>query len=484
MNQAGLAGGKFQLLDDEEVELIHESALELLDEVGVKVDSEEFLEILDENGASVDYEEKLAKLPPKTVRDFLDITPSSVTLYGRREDYDLCLEDRKVYYGTGGAAVKILDLDSDDVRPPTLEDQARLATIVQNLENVHFYQTPVVPTDVPEEDLSLNSVYASLTGTYKNVQESVTGPNKVEDIVELGSLIAGGREEFLDRPFISFVTSWMISPLKLDIETTKVLRRVTDFGIPVALSTAPVTGSTAPATLSGLLCQVHAEELFGIILAQMFSEGTPVLYGPVPAAANMKNMAYLAGAPETGMMNVASVQMADYIDVPIYSDAGETDSKLPDTQAGMEAALNLLQVGLAGGNYIHHAAGMMESMLCVADEKFVMDNDAIGMALRVLRGIEVDRDRLALDVIKEVGPGNNFLTKPHTVKYSRSEEFYHPEIIDREDRTTWETQGSPDTRTRAKKRTREILEKAEDNLLAEDVDEKIREKFDIHLDIR
>ena len=481
MNYPGLVCDKLKLLSENEVELIHDSALELLEKVGVKVDSKEFLEILSRNGGTVNRKNGRAKLPPKTVKEYIDTTPSSVTLHGRKENYDLNLEDRKVHYGTGGAAVKILDLDSEEVRPPTLEDQARLARLVEELDNVHFFQTPVVPTDVPEDDLSLNSIYASLTGTYKNIQESVTSPDKVEEIVEMGAIVAGSREEFLSRPFISFVTSWMVSPLKLDIETTKVLRRITDYGIPVSLSTAPVTGSTAPATMAGLLVQVHAEELFGIVLSQMFSEGTPVLYGPVPAAANMKNMAYLAGAPETGMMNVATVQMANYIDVPIYSDAGETDSKLPDTQAGMEAALNMLQVGLAGGNYIHHAAGMMESMLCVADEKFVIDNDVIGMALRVLRGIDVDKDRLGLGVIEDVGPGNNFLTQQHTVNYSRSDEFYRPSVVDREDRTSWENNGSMDTRARAKKRARKLLENAEDKLLPEDVDEKIRNRFNIHL---
>ncbi|MBS3791029.1 trimethylamine methyltransferase family protein [Candidatus Bipolaricaulota bacterium] len=481
MNRAGLVGDKLKLLNEDEVELIHESALKLLKNLGVKVDSEEFLEILEGNGARVNYENGRAKLSPELVRDYLEIAPSRITLHGRKKEYDLSLEDRKVHYGTGGAAVKILDLNSEEVRSSTLEDQARLARLVENLDNVHFFQAPVVPTDVPEEDLSLNSVYASLTGTHKNVQESVTSPEKVDEIVDMGAIIAGSREEFLARPFVSFVTSWMVSPLKLDIETTKVLRRITNYKIPVALSTAPVTGSTAPATLSGLLVQVHAEELFGITLAQMFSEETPVLYGPVPAAANMKNMAYLAGAPETGLMNAATVQLANHIDVPIYSDAGETDSKLPDTQAGAEAALNLLQVGLAGGNYIHHAAGMMESMLCVADEKFVIDNDIIGMALRVLQGIDVDQDKLGLDVIEEVGPGNNFLTQPHTVNYSRSDEFYKPSVVDREDRTTWENNGSMETRPRARKRARELLEDVEDNLLPEDVDEKIRDRFNIHL---
>lgn len=481
MKYAGLTGGKYKVLNEDEVKRIHERALQILGEVGVKVDSEEIINILEANGADIDSSKKVAMLDEKTIKRYLESAPSRVTLYGRKDEYDLDLSGRRVYMGTGGAAIKILDLDSGEVRSPTLLDQARLARLVENLENVHFFQAPVVPTDVAEEDLSLNSFYASLSGTYKNVQESITSPDKVDDIVEMASIIAGGREELLEKPFISIVTSWMISPLKLDIETTKVLKKAAEYGIPVSLSSAPVTGSTSPATLAGLLSQVHAEELFGIVLAQMFSEGAPVLYGPVPAAANMKNMAYLSGAPETGMMNVGAVQLADHIGVPIYADAGETESKLPDTQAGLEGAFNILQVALAGGNYVHHAAGMLESMLAVGYEKFVIDNDIIGMALRTLRGIEVNEETVAYDVIKKVGPGNDFLTQQHTIKYSRSDEFYSPHVLDRESRDTWEEEGKLDTMTRAKRRARNLLENSEPSLIDEETDTEIRDKFNILL---
>lgn len=481
MSYPGLQGGQLELLSEGEVERIHGAALKVLAEVGVQVDSERYLNLLHEKGAEVDREENRARLSGNLVKKYLEAVPSEIVLHGRKEAYDLDLGDRKVHFGTGGEAVNILDLDSEETRSPELEDQAKLARLVEGLENVHFYQAPVVPTDVPEEDLSLNSFYASLTGTYKNVQAPATDPDKVEKIVEMAAIIAGGREKLLERPFISFVTSWMVSPLRLDAETTAVLEKVTEYGIPVALSSAPVTGSTAPASLAGLLVQVHAEELFGLTLSQMFNEGTPVLYGPVPAAANMRNMAYLAGAPETGMMNVGAVQLANFIDVPIYSDAGETDTKIPDTQAGIEAAFNILQVALAGGNYIHHAAGMMESMLSVAYEKFVIDNDVIGMATRVLRGIEVDEESLAFEVIENVGPGENFLTEQHTIKKSRSAEFYHPRVFDREDVQTWKDGGSRNTRERARERAREILEDSPENLLPEEVDKEIRRRFEIHL---
>lgn len=481
MSYAGLIGGKYQVLTDDEVRKIHEVAKEILHEVGVKVESEEILSILSKNGAKIDPSSNTVTLKDKTINRYLDLAPSEVKLYGRNEDYNLDLRDRKVYLGTGGAAINILDLDSGDRRSPTLKDQARLARLVEQLKNIHFFQAPIVPTDIAEDDLSLNSFYAGLSGTHKNVQESVTSAEKVDDIIEMASIIAGSKEELLERPFISFVTSWMISPLKLDIGTTKVLKKVNEYGIPVALSSAPVTGSTAPATLAGLLAQVHAEEIFGVVLSQMFSEGAPVLYGPVPASANMRNMAYLAGAPETGMMNVGAVQLADYIDVPIYSDAGETESKIPDTQAGFEGAFNTLQVALAGGNYIHHAAGMLESMLGVSYEKFVIDNDIIGMALRALRGLEVNDDTLALDVVKNVGSGNNFLTEQHTIKYSRSDEFYAPQTTDRESRDSWESSGAKDTRKRATALAKKLLKQSQVNLIDEDKDRKIRDRFNILL---
>lgn len=481
MTRSGVTGGRFKLLEEEEVRCVHNSALEILETVGVQVNSERYIDLLEAHGAEVDYKERKVRFSPETVERLVETAPSRVTLYGRKEENDMELEGRNVHYGTGGAAVKILDLESGAVRKPTIEDQFDLARLVDSLEQVDFYQAPVVPTDVPEEDLSLNSFYASLAGTSKNVQESVTGPEQVDKVVDMASIVAGGREKLLREPFISFVTSWMISPLKLDVETTEVLERITDYEIPVALSSAPVTGSTAPATLVGLLTLVHAEELFGVVLSQIFNPGAPVLYGPVPASANMRNMAFLAGSPETGMMNVASVQMAEHLDLPIYSDAGETDSKIPDAQAGLEAAFNILQVGLAGGNYIHHAAGMLESMLGVAYEKFVIDNDIIGMAKRVLRGIDVNEGKVALDVIKNVGPGNDFLTQKHTIQHSRSGEFYQPKVIDRTNRDSWVSEGRKDTTQRAKERVRDLLGDRPRSLLSQELDEEIRRKFNIHL---
>lgn len=481
MCKKGLIGDKYNLLRQEEIEKIHNSSLWVLEETGVRVDDDHFLALFEEAGANVNKNERLVKLPASMVEEFVAMAPGEVLLAGRDPENDLLLGGRRVYLGTGGAAIHILDLDTGKLRDPILRDQYNLAWLTENLENVHFYQCPVVCTDIPKDVLSINSFYAALAGTRKNVQESAIDSQAAQDIIEMAAMIAGGEEALRERPFISFVTSWMISPLRLDIGTSRVLETVASHGIPVALSSAPVTGSTAPATLAGLLTLVHAEELFGITLAQIVREGTPVLYGPVPAVANMRNMAYLGGAVETGMMNAAAVQMANYINVPIYSDAGQTDSKLPDIQAGYEKGANILQVAMAGGNYIHHSAGMLESMLTVAYEQFVIDNDINGMALRVLQGIKVNDDTLSLDVIKAVGPGGNYLTQRHTLKYARSDEFYIPAGADRDSRVDWEKAGGKDARERAREIARGILNHERPQLIPSEIDSQIRRRFDIRL---
>lgn len=481
MYKKGLIGDKYNILSQEEIEKIHKSSLWVLEEVGVKVDDDHFLALFEQASANVNRNERLVKLPASMVEEFVGMAPGEVLLAGRNPENDLLVGGRRVYLGTGGAAIHILDLETGEPRDPILQDQYYLAWLTENLDNVHFYQCPIVCTDIPKEVVSINSFYAALAGTRKSVQESANDPQAARDIIEMAAMIAGGEEALRERPFISFVTSWMISPLKLDIGTSQVLETVVNYGIPVALSSAPVTSSTAPATLAGLLTLVHAEELFGITLSQIVREGAPVLYGPVPAVANMRNMAYLGGAVETGMMNAAAVQMANYIDVPIYSDAGQTDSKLPDIQAGYEKAANIFQVAMAGGNYIHHAAGMLESMLTVAYEQFIIDNDINGMALRALQGIKVNDDTLALDVIKAVGPGGNYLTQRHTVKYARSNEFYIPSGADRDSRVDWERGGRKDARERAREIAKEILSRERPRLIPPGIDSQIRRRFDIRL---
>jgi len=479
MSQKGLQGRKLNLLSGKRVAQIHETSLRILDEIGVLVEDEHFRDRLVAAGGTVDGTGRIVRLPASVVESLVSEAPSEFVLAGRDPVHDLRLGNRHVHLGTGGAAVRVLDLGDERLRPSTLADQHALARLVENLENVHFFQCPVACTDIPKESATVNSFYAALAGTTKNVQESATDPDAVRDVIEMASMIADGASSLRDRPFISFVASCVISPLRLDGGVARSLERMLAAGIPVALSCAPVTGLSAPATLAGLLALGHAEQLFTISLAQAVAPGARVLYGIVPGVANMWNMGFLGGAIEAGMMNAAAVLLARHVGVPIYSDAGGADAKLPDIQAGYEKALSILQVALSGGDYIHHSAGMLDSLMTVAYEQFVIDNDINGMALRVLEGIAVNEDTLALDVIREVGPGGMFLTQEHTRKYARSAEFYVPNGTNR--RPSPDGEEGANLRDHARRVARRLLERETEPLIPRHVDEEIRKRFDIRL---
>ena len=479
MPQKGLQGRKLNLLSGKRVCQIHEASLRILNEVGVLVADEHFRSRLAQAGAVTDETARIVRLSPQVVERLLSHAPSEFVLAGRDPEHDLRLGNRRVHLGTGGAAIRVLDLDDGTLRPSVLSDQYALARLTENLENVHFFQCPVVCSDVPKEIVTVNSFYAALAGTTKNVQEAATDPEAVSAVVEMASLIAGGLEALQARPFISFVASVMISPLRLDCGVARCLERMLEARIPVALSCAPVTGLSAPATLAGLLTLAHAEQLFAIALAQATAPGSRVLYGVVPGVANMWNMGFLGGAIEAGMMNAAAVLLARHVGVPIYSDAGGADAKMPDIQAGYEKAFSVLQVALSGGDYIHHSAGMLDSLMTVAYEQFVIDNDINGMATRVLEGIKVNDDTLAFDVIREVGPGGMFLTQEHTRKYARSSEFYVPNGLNR--RSPGSDDQAADLRQHARRVARQFLDREEPSSIPPDVDDEVRKRFDIRL---
>jgi trimethylamine--corrinoid protein Co-methyltransferase len=273
----------------------------------------------------------------------------------------------------------------------------------------------------------------------------------------------------------------MDSPLVFNAPGTETLLAAVRAGIPVMLSSAPMAGSTAPVTLAGTLVQLHAEELAGIVLTQMTRPGAPVLYGGIPSMADLHHLTFVGGGVESGMMNAAIAQLSHYINVPNYNSAGITEAKIPDIQAVYEKCFAVLQCALSGSNIIHHAAGILESLLTVSHEQFIIDNEIISMAVRAVRGIEVNEDTLAYDVIKEYGMTGNYLFSEHTVEYMRSE-FVIPTLADRNQRQIWEELGMEDIREKARKKATEIVrETAWEDALPKELDREVRKRFPIHL---
>ncbi|MFO7538134.1 MAG: trimethylamine methyltransferase family protein, partial [Chloroflexota bacterium] len=284
----GLEGGQYKPLSPVDVERIHQASLTVLERVGIGVEDPECQAIFAGGGARVDTAKNRVYLSSSMVEAALATAANSVTLYGRNDDrHNLNLGGRRVYMGTGGAAVKVLDLNGR-VRESNLADVAQIARLVDALDNIHFYLRPVVARDLSNELLDINTYYAALANTTKHVTGNCFTIESVRQVVEMGSMIAGSVEKLRERPFLSFVTSWTVSPLRYAAETVAVLTEIVRQGLPVFLSSAPQAGATSPAALAGTLVQINAEELSGLVYCNLIRPGAPVILGYVPSVSDLR----------------------------------------------------------------------------------------------------------------------------------------------------------------------------------------------------
>jgi len=478
---AGMLGGQYRPLNEGDVKRVHEASLTVLEHTGIQVVASEAREIFRKAGAQIDEENDRVFIPRSMVEDALGTAQNEVMLYGRDPKHNLILGGVRVHMGTGGAAVKVLDLETGQVRESTLADVAQIGRLVDALDNIHFYLRACVARDIPTENLDLNTYYTAITNTTKHVTGNCFTVGSAREVIEMAAMIAGSLEALRAEPFISFVTSWTVSPLRYAPETVEVLTEIVRQEMPVFLSSAPQAGATSPAALAGSLVQINAEELSGITYCQLVKPGTPVVLGYVPSVADLRTGNFVGGAVEFGLMNAAVAQMGQFYNLPVYNSSGLSDSKLPDIQAGYEKGITGLTAALAGANFIHHSAGFLESMLTVAYEQYVIDDDINGAVMRAVRGIEVNDETLSVDLIDEVCRGEgHFLGTQQSLTLMNSE-YYYPHTSDRQSRDNWEEDGGLDMRERARVKAREILRSHRSEPIPAEVDAAIRERFEILL---
>lgn len=468
-------GGSFKVFSPEDMQEIHESSVYLMEKVGVKVHNENARRIFEEAGAEVDHQQALVKISRSMLEDALDSAPSRVVLCGREEEHDLELEGTNTYLGTGGTVLYTLDLESGERRPTEARDVAGYAKMTDALENVSFFVINCYPNDVATENVDVNRFYHALANTSKHVMGGIYTMDGVKDVMKMGEDIAGSKEKLLERPFISFITL-MMSPLMVENVYSDFLIEIARSGIPLATPSEPLAGATSPVTLAGTITCNNVESLTGLILAQLVNRGTPVLYGSTSSIVDMQAGIYMAGAIESSLINAGCAQMAQFYRVPIYATGGMSDSKLLDAQAGYESAATMMGPALAGANYIHDAFGLLEFCTTLSYEKMVADNEIAGIVLRAVKGVEVNRDKIAAEVIEEVGPGGQFLTNKHTAQHVR-QEFFFPKVSNRQQRETWEREGQIDTAQRSKEMARRILQEHQPLGFTEDMEKFLREKY-------
>ena len=472
-----MAGGRYSPLTTKDIEKIHQTTLRVFDEVGVQVNYPEALNAFADAGAAVDKDSTIVRLKPNQVEELLATAPANVILHGRETsgEHDLAIGGNKVYMGTGGTALNVQDPGSLEARRSELRDVMNMARLVESLDNIHFYMLNVYPGDLPVEEIDVNRFGAALNRTRKHIMGGVYTVEGVRSVIRMAEKIAGSAEALRRKPFISMVAC-PISPFKLDESYGELAVEAAKNSIPVVVPAEPLCGATAPITLAGNMVIQNVDTLAGIIMTQLANPGCPAFYGCISSITDLRDMKYLAGAVEMGLMNAGAAQMAQFYKLPFYATAGMSDSKCVDAQAGYESAITSTMVALAGANFIHDAAGFIEFCLTASYDKLVLDNEIIGMIMRAVEGIEVNDTTLAFDEIKKVGPGGHFVSSRHTRKYMRSEQ-YAPQLSDRNTRDQWLAQGGLDTRQRAAARVKEVLEARPENVLTEEMRDWIKREI-------
>jgi trimethylamine--corrinoid protein Co-methyltransferase len=296
--------------------------------------------------------------------------------------------------------------------------------------------------------------------------------NTCRDIHQIAATVAGGEQALREKPNYIFYAE-PLSPLVASLEASDKLLYCAKNRIPIIYTPCPMCGGTAPATSAGILVTAMCESLHGLVISQAISPGAPFIMGGVVSIMDMLTSVLAYGAPELSLHSAALTEMARYVGLPVWSTAGCTDSKVLDEQAGIEGAVSILFAGLSGANLVHDV-GYTESALTGAVQMTTMSNEIIGLVKRILRGIEVTPETMAVDVIRDVGPGGHFLATDHTLTHFK-DQFWFPQTIDRSRWADWEAAGSLSMCDRVQQQVNDILDIHEPVLLAPTVQKQIDE---------
>lgn len=464
--------GRTEVLSKEEILQIHQAALEVLKDPGVKIEHEEALDILSRAGAEIEQAKQIAHIPSHLVEYALNHAPRFMTVCGRDSKYDLKSGTGEVHFSNGHGATFVLDFDTGERRPATKKDLENVTRLDDALENVHLIFPQIYPQDVSTRALDRHISQALLSNTEKPVVATAYNGKGARDLIRMGIAIAGSEEALRRRPMFT-VSLGVVSPLLFERDRVDVLLEICRFGLPFQVYNIPSAGGTSPATLAGTLVMAVAELLAGLILTQLVKPGVPVRLEGYPSIIDQKYGCFTFACPEKALMAVAMTQMFRYYGVPHGVHGATTRANVLDAQAGYETGIFDMFTALSGSEVVIEAvsSGVEDTVLSV-HEQAVIGNEICGMVNRILRGIEVNPDTLALDVIREVGPGGEFLTHKHTLEHFKLENW-DARLGNRMARDEWVESGALDIRARAREEVKRILATHHPKPLDADVQRKL-----------
>jgi trimethylamine---corrinoid protein Co-methyltransferase len=457
---------RFRKLSDDQVEHLHHASLEILERTGMRLYEPEALALLGKKGVQVEDGNRV-RIPPGLVDWALSLAPKRAVLCDRNGRRAIHLERNNVFFGTGSDCPNVIDLRTGQRRPGLLQDIVEATTICDALEHIDFLMSFCNASDLPQETADRHQMRAMLMNSSKPILFVTTEFEGCVDAVRMAEAVAGGEEQLRRNPLCACYIN-VSHPLRHNQEALRKLLFMSGKGLPTTYTPVVLRGGTGPVTAAGAIAMANAGELAGLVIAQLKREGAPViLTGGVNDMLDMRTTVDAYADPTNRVM---LVELAHRYDLPIFGLTGCSDSKLPDEQAAAEAAFSILLETLAGAQ-LAHDVGYLDGGMTNSIEQVVICDELIAYTKHFMRGLEINDQTLALDLIDQIGPDGDFLSSEHTLQHYRND--WYPKLFDRSNYDTWKRRGGKTLRERAREKALKILETHQPEPLPADVQEKI-----------
>ncbi len=427
---------KLEILTKEDVQKIHNATLQIIEKIGVRFPSKRALGIWEANGAEVDHEKKIVRVKPQIIEDAIKKAPPAYKLAARDPQQDLQLDGNHVNLGTDGCGVEVMDINTGEKRTSCLQDVRDIVRIADATEEVAFHWVPVSAQDAPVEARGLHELKAVWENSTKHVQtESIYNVEEAKAAIEMAALIVGGKDKLRERPVLSLMQC-TAPPLGHDGGSLDAALLAAEVGIPTGFMTMAACATTGPTTMAGNLAVGNAEVIAATALLQIAYPGAPVFYAAAQTASDLKTGAYTGGGPEDFLFGAATNVLADFYNLPLSMGAFATGAKEPNWQAGLEGAMSSFMASIVMSDMLL-GCGFLHGSRIWSFAEMMMDCEIFSIVHKMMQGIEVNDETLAMESIANVGPGGHYLAQKHTRKHMR--ELFMPQFMDRRPYSEWET---------------------------------------------
>ncbi|MFC1936247.1 trimethylamine methyltransferase family protein [Chloroflexota bacterium] len=448
---------KLELLNEELIGKVIDEAFKVLMEPGIKVSLSEARELLAKAGATVDDSENVVQIPEKIARKALESVPKEFNLFDRSGNAVVCYGGDSVQFDPGSSGVNILDPDTLEHKPAKTNDLVKIIKVAESLPQYDAQSTALVCSEIPKAIGDLYRLYLVLLYSTKPIVTGAFSTKTTSVMIDMLAIFAGGRKPLMEKPLAVFDVC-PSPPLIWSEFGAQNLIDLARAGVPAQIVSMPLAGAAAPVTLLGSVVQHAAECISGMTIHQLVQPGAPIVWGGAPAIMDMRQGTTPMGAIETAMIDASYAMIGKTFGFPTHTYLGASDAKVVDAQAGLESGISSMVGALAGINMIS-GAGMLDFLACQSPEKLVIDAEAIGMAKRMLEGMVVRTDPLAVGMYEGIDFKGEFLKKQITRELFTEEQYLPSAVIDRGSLRVWEQSGRQDVFSRAKVQVEEILGK-------------------------